>query len=340
MSVASVFLLGATGYVGGHILTSLAKDYPEFPVRALVRNLTPEKTAALKALHAKIDPIEGSLADLKLIEEEAKKADIVINFGTVGDLPSVEALLRGQLARSDTKPTIIPIHIYLSGTGLLADGSKGELWAPEELWIDTKYDSSSLEKSKVELMKNDCLAIVEAEKTGKIRTMIMCPGIIYGIGAGLQKISSTHRVYLDFIFEHKTGYSGTFGPGRNVYGFVHIQDIADAVSMLIQKVLAAESLGTVETGFYFVVSKYMVSSKDLCSIIGDTLYKKGLVSKPGATPYPPPLAELGDENMNLILNSNTIGYAERLSKMGWTAKHTEAVNFFESVPREIELALK
>lgn len=85
----SIFLLGATGYVGGQVLDSLSKDFPAFPIRALARNLSPSKTMQLQSLHPKVEAIEGKLTDVKLIEEEAAKADIVINVAAAGDMDSV-----------------------------------------------------------------------------------------------------------------------------------------------------------------------------------------------------------------------------------------------------------
>lgn len=65
----------------------------------------------------------------------------------------------------------------MSGGGIVGDNAGGELIVPERLWIDTEFD---LENIKDNVFTGACEAIVEASKTGKIRTMILLPGLIYG----------------------------------------------------------------------------------------------------------------------------------------------------------------
>ncbi|KIK55822.1 hypothetical protein GYMLUDRAFT_47563 [Collybiopsis luxurians FD-317 M1] len=342
MSSPSVFLLGATGYIGGQVLLSLANDFPEIPIRALARNLSPDKIAALHALHPKIEPIDGSLTDVKIIEEEAKKADIVINVAIAGDLDSINAIIRGQLQRSRSyTPHPTPIYIHMSGAGLLGDSARGELLTPRKIWVDTEFNSSSLKESKVDLLKNACEVIVEAGKTGDIRTMIVMPGLVYGVGPGLQKISLPHRFFLNFTSE--TGYCGTFGPGRNIGVYVHLRDVANAVSVILKGALDGGkngSIGEGEEGFYFVGSRYMIALKDFCAIIGDTLFKQGLISKPGSSPYSVSVAEKAGAFGYPIFGSNSIYRSDRLEELGWTAEQTEVESIYESLPQEIELGVK
>lgn len=85
----SIFLLGATGYVGGQVLVSLAADFPTLSIRALARNVTPSTISQLHSLHPKIEIVEGRLSDLALIEEEASKVNVVINVAAAGDMDSV-----------------------------------------------------------------------------------------------------------------------------------------------------------------------------------------------------------------------------------------------------------
>lgn len=90
----SIFLLGATGYVGGQILVSLAAEFPSLPIRALVRNLSSSKITHLQSLHPKLEVVEGSLGDVAVLEAEAKKTDIVINVAAAGDMDSINGEFR------------------------------------------------------------------------------------------------------------------------------------------------------------------------------------------------------------------------------------------------------
>ncbi|KAE9401308.1 NAD(P)-binding protein [Gymnopus androsaceus JB14] len=333
----SIFLLGATGYVGGQVLDSLSRDFPAFPIRALARNLSPSKTMQLQSLHRKLEAIEGKLTDGKLIEEEAAKADIVINVAAAGDMDSVTAILRGLKHRSFSSPsTPTPVYIHMSGGGIVGDNAGGELIVPERLWIDTELD---LENIKDNVFTGACEAIVEASKTGKIRTMILLPGLIYGIGPGIQKTSLPHRLYLNLAAQ--AGHSGTFGPGRNIVGLIHLKDVASAVSAVLKGALNGSDIGEGDKGFYFVLAKYMISTADFCGIIGDTLFKNGLISKPGSSSFSASVTDAAGQFVTTILGSSGFCRAERLaSELGWTAEHTELSPLYETLPGEIELAVK
>ncbi|KAJ4475534.1 hypothetical protein J3R30DRAFT_3500423 [Lentinula aciculospora] len=337
----TIFLLGATGYVGGQVLLSLAQDFPTFPVRALTRNVSPSKVTQLQSLHSKLEVVEGSLSDLGIIEAEAKKADIVIDVAVAGDTDSVNAIIRGLQQRSRAyAPTLPPIYIHMSGAGITGDNARGELLAPERLWVDTEFD---LKLIKTKLLANACEAIINAGKSGEIRTMVLMPGLIYGIGPGIQKVSLPHRFYLDLAAQ--AGHAGTLGPGRNVGGFVHLKDVASAVSAVLKGALnggkTGEKIGEGEQGFYFVVSNYMISTGEFSNIIGDTLYKQGLIAKPGSSPFSASVAEKAGTFGHTIFGSSQFCRAERLAKeLGWSAEHTETENLYESIPREIELAVK
>ena len=74
----SIFVSGATGYIGGDALFHLVEAHPDFEVACLVRNS--EKGAQVASLFAKVRLVYGDLASEQLLEEEARKADIVLRL--------------------------------------------------------------------------------------------------------------------------------------------------------------------------------------------------------------------------------------------------------------------
>lgn len=70
------YRIGGTGHVGGAVLDAIVKRYPDVNVDVLVRDS--EKAAAVKKLYPKVNTVIGSLGDLSLLQESAKKTDIVI----------------------------------------------------------------------------------------------------------------------------------------------------------------------------------------------------------------------------------------------------------------------
>ncbi|KAF9060360.1 hypothetical protein BDP27DRAFT_1430202 [Rhodocollybia butyracea] len=327
----SIFLLGATGYVGGQVLLSLAAEFPSLPVRALARNLSPSKVTHLKSLHPNLEVIQGSLDDISVIEAEAEKTDVVINVAAAEHMGSVNATLRGLKVRA-TSSLPAPIYIHMAGTSLISYTSSGEFIAPKHIWTGTEFtDTLMSTEFDGHLFKDPCEAIVQANKTSpSVRTMILLPGFIYGIGPGIQKVTLPLRLYLSLASQ--AGHVGTIGPGRNVVGCIHIKDVANAVSAVLDGALKGKSIGEGSNGFYPVVSKYMTSMLSVCEIIGD--------ANPIFSPNYGATRSLVD-----VMSSNQFCRSDRLIKeLGWSAKHSELAepgeSFYESLPKEIELGLK
>lgn len=93
MSEPVIFFLGATGFLSGEILLVLARDYPGYHVKALLRNPTPERISKLKGLHPNLSIVEGDLNDAQVIIDQAATADIVINSASSDHWPSVKGML-------------------------------------------------------------------------------------------------------------------------------------------------------------------------------------------------------------------------------------------------------
>lgn len=67
---------GTTGYIGGDALYVLMQAHPDSDVTCLVRSS--EKGAAIASKYPKIKLVYGDLDSATILEEEAKKADIVL----------------------------------------------------------------------------------------------------------------------------------------------------------------------------------------------------------------------------------------------------------------------
>lgn len=90
----TIFLLGATGYLGSQFLIYLARDLPRLPVTALVRSLTAERARQLNAVHGNLTLVEGTLDDDALIQEQAAKADVTINCASSDHTGAVDCKLK------------------------------------------------------------------------------------------------------------------------------------------------------------------------------------------------------------------------------------------------------
>lgn len=77
--MARIFLTGATSYVGGDVLhrlqqSSLAKAH----IACLVRDASDAKE--LSGTYPGIEIVQGGLDDSELVEQEARKADVVLSL--------------------------------------------------------------------------------------------------------------------------------------------------------------------------------------------------------------------------------------------------------------------
>ena len=122
----TVFLTGATGYIGGTVLQKLLSlPTPPSLITTLVRD--PKKAELIQKLDVagvKMQPIVGSLEDLDKLRQAAEEHDVVISTANCDDLNGVSAMLDG-MKRRKVKTGQMSLLIHTSGTGSLVDNAKG-----------------------------------------------------------------------------------------------------------------------------------------------------------------------------------------------------------------------
>ena len=92
-----IFVTGATGYIGGDAFYEIANRHPEYEMAVLVRNS--DKGAQVASQYSKARLVYGSLDDEAILEEEAKKADIVLHCANADHVAGAKALVRGLASR-------------------------------------------------------------------------------------------------------------------------------------------------------------------------------------------------------------------------------------------------
>ncbi|KAI5895665.1 NAD(P)-binding protein [Schizophyllum commune H4-8] len=325
----TIFFLGATGFVGGEVLRLLASDLPDFPVRALVRNVTSEKETELRRLHPNIRIVEGTLNSDALIREEASKCDIVINTASSDHHPSVLSTLAGLTTRSAANPANPPIYIHISGAGIIEDNARGELLTPSHIWYDTDMDLRAV-KDVTHIVSDLDIVKAGTRTENRIRTMILFPGWIYGVGSGVQKVTMPIRLYVDLAIQ--AGHAGTFGNGKNAMGEIHVKDVASAVLTCLKAALEGNA-DEGAAGLYFVLHPRMAVMKDIMTGIGNAM------KVPGCEPLPARITDAWGEFGWALLGGTIWGRGERLKKVGWRPTHTEKITLQSSLRDEVGMAL-
>jgi len=121
----NTFLTGATGYIGGSILTGLLQhpNVAHFNITALIRG---DESRVKKLTSLGITPLIGSNDSHEIIEKAASDSHVVIHTGnSADDLPSTKAIISdlNQRTKSTGKPAI---YIHTSGTAVIIEDVRGK----------------------------------------------------------------------------------------------------------------------------------------------------------------------------------------------------------------------
>ncbi|PFH46826.1 hypothetical protein AMATHDRAFT_43342 [Amanita thiersii Skay4041] len=343
-SSITLFLLGATGYLGSQFLICLARAYPrtEVAVVALVRGATPERERGLKELYRNLRVVEGTLGDVDIVKVEAERAGWVVNVASADNIECVEAILAGlevYAAAVANKPGIgPPVYIHISGLGMTSDNCRGKFVEMDKVraYNDVGFRLDMCPEGNTHVPCN--ARIVQAGSKGRIRTMILFPAWVYGVGEGMQKITVVIRLFFQLF--KQCGFAGTWGPGLNRMGTVHVKDTAEAM-LTVFRAAVEGTADEGEEGLYFVVSdEPVINMKTVADKMGDILHEKGLLSQGSSKPMPEDvLDQLGFLGW-FIFGGNQNVTAKRLKKFGWEPTETKKLSLMDSLPAEMEIAMK
>ncbi|KDR74351.1 hypothetical protein GALMADRAFT_70749 [Galerina marginata CBS 339.88] len=338
----TIFLLGATGYLGSQFLILLGRRSPslQFHVLALVRNLDKEKEARLKTIYPDLSTLEGGLDDADVIVEGASRAKYVVNCASSDHDTSVEAILAGLGRQSEERPGDPPLYIHVSGLGIANDDARGELVDEDKIprYTDIGFSLDQLPPDNPHLNCDVLIAAAGVRKENPIRTIIVYPGWIYGLGEGMKKATLAIRGFMNAY--KAIGYAGTWGPGYNSICNVHIKDCANALLMIFEAAIAGKADEGAE-GHYFVTSDApYVAFRDIATVIGDVMFGKGVYTHGGSRPLPPSVTDTFGEAVWRLLASNNRVKPQRMKRLGWEATETKKISLLESLPREVEVAFE
>jgi nucleoside-diphosphate-sugar epimerase len=289
------FITGAGGYIGGSVAEKLVKTGAR--VRGLVRS---SANAALLAKRG-IEPVMGDLNDIDLLTQEARNAAGVINAASADHSESVKALLAGL--EGSVKP-----FIHTSGASIVGDDARG-MWASDVVYDEeTPLVVQSLKKPRRDID----LMVLNAAASG-IRSMVICPSLIYGQGRGLNPKS----VQIPFLTENaqNCGAVQIVGAGRNVWSNVHIDDVIDLYLLSLAKAAA---------GSFFFAASGEASFLEIAMAISQRM------NIPKVQSLDPEIAasQWGVAKAYYSLGSNSrVRSVRARQELGWAPLHTSVVDW-------------
>jgi nucleoside-diphosphate-sugar epimerase len=294
-TLGTIFITGATGYIGGSVAQKLVNI--GYRVRGLVRSK--ENADLLSQLG--IESVIGDLNDTDLLIREAKQADGVINAASADHLESVQALIYGL--KGSSKPLI-----HTSGSSIIGDDARGGKCSDLIFDENTPFVVQDLKQPRrnIDLM-------VRGASTNDVRSVVICPSLIYGKGKGLNQNS----VQIPFLATNaqKQGVVQIVGSGLNVWSNVHIDDVVDLYVLSLEKAQAGS--------FYFAENGEASFLQ-----IGNALAKRlGLAEVESLNP------EVAAQRWGVARAYYSFGSNSRVrsvrarQELGWMPRHTSAIDW-------------
>ncbi|MFG3105098.1 NAD-dependent epimerase/dehydratase family protein [Streptomyces sp. NPDC048182] len=209
----NVFIIGATGFVGGALARHLSAE--GHTVTGLAR--TQSAAAALDSQG--VTPVAGDLEERRSgIIEAAVAADAVIYAAQAG--PEQETATVQDLTRalSGTDKALL----FLSGSGVLLQRTAGA-WSPDVFAEDDPFTPEPLAAYR----KAAEDTVLAAAGNG-LRAMVIRPGLIRGPG-------DHGHVPMIYRSVAATGAACYIGEGLNTYSHVHLDDVTRLFSLALEK---------------------------------------------------------------------------------------------------------
>lgn len=292
-----IFVTGATGYIGGSVAARLIADGHR--VTGLVRS----EARAAQARERGIEPVVGTLDDGAVLAEAARAADAVINAANAEHRGAVEAMLPALAGSGKAL-------LHTSGSSIVGTRAGGE--RVEDVFDeDTPFSPSPARAARVALDGTVLAAAAE-----EIRTVVVCPSLIYGRGHGVNPDSI--QVPWLIALAKKHGVPRHIGPGANVWSNVHIDDLVDLYMLALDKAPAG--------AFYFAENGEN-SMREVCAAIGRML---GLGDETRSMTLEEAAAEWGEGPANDTMGSNSRVRARRArAELGWAPEAPSLIDEIE-----------
>ncbi|KAH9221701.1 NAD dependent epimerase/dehydratase family protein [Leptodontidium sp. 2 PMI_412] len=330
-----ILVLGATGYIGGSIITELIDRNAEdrYVLSALVRKAYQASILA----DAGVSPlIFKDLDDFDVIREAAKDHDIVIAAASARHIECARACLLGlgDHAKSTGKETH---YVHISGTSMVGDWPVSGERIDTKIYSDVDDDIFDVEKnfpdSHSPVRSVDQVVVETGEKEG-VKTYIVPPPLIFGRGTGSFTLG-VGQVHMMTQLSLKKKQSVMLGSGSGIWNRVHILDLTDLFTLLIRAILDGKSLPSGKTGYYFVENGFQ-TWKSISEGIGKAGKELGAFETDEVGEIT--MQEAADEfyNGNLrhaegVLASNSRTKADKARQiLGWQPKYGEEA-FLEEI---------
>ncbi|KAM5373297.1 hypothetical protein ACJZ2D_007126 [Fusarium nematophilum] len=331
-SQIQILLVGATGYVGGtvlsHIIQSKAPELENLTIDLLVRS----QDAAAKLVEAygdRVNPIlwQG-LEDTSFIVDVAKNYDIIINTGFGFAPDGAEAFVRGLARRIPDSP--VPWFIHLSGCSNLADRPITQS-AQRRDWDDADgeavYEFLKTEDARDPYPQRTAeVAVLSAGEETGVRAVSVNSPCIFGTGTGLfRREGFIIPAFLRYVLKH--GYAFKLNETAS-FDWVHVEDLADLFVRLVLAIITREDRGDgyIPSGKSGIISSTVGSTlqTEMMQLCLDAAFESGALPREDTPSHKEirqvTLQEIADEIMNGLVDMAERSWAGHKRLKGTVAR--------------------
>ncbi|GAP90577.1 putative NAD dependent epimerase dehydratase family protein [Rosellinia necatrix] len=250
-----ILLTGATGFIGGSILTQLlestAPTLRSAPITCLVRGA--DRAAKLAAAYGdRVNPVlYNDLDDLETTAVVAAQHDVVISTTLGYHVASALALQEGLARRKRAHPGTQPWLIHTSGTSNVGSRPVSGAWLDNDsaqggIFDDAVDDVYGYEAARnvVEpyIQRTTELSVVNSGLELDVRTLVIMPPTIYGVGSGMfNKRSIQIPAFVTTALDN--GRAVMIGDGEGIWDNVHVQDLAALYEIVALRALDGDGKG-------------------------------------------------------------------------------------------------
>lgn len=258
-----VLYFGATGYLGGEIVSKLISSPLNCIITCLVRREVPQ----LHNLDERVRVLKGDINDYELAKRLAKDSDIVINAANGNLLDLVRGVLDGLIESINP----YPIFIQTSGAAVIADDTRG-MYASDIVYSD--LDTHTLNDLPATQPRRQIDPLI-ASYGDRINAHIILPTTIYG--STHVTFANQHSIQIPqmVIASIRRKQAGVIGGGLNKWGNVHVSDAAELYLLILNQALDGVLRSSIH-GSYFFVNSDEHSLLDISNAIARSLLEKGV----------------------------------------------------------------
>ncbi|GKZ70311.1 hypothetical protein AnigIFM63309_002683 [Aspergillus niger] len=283
--MTTVFITGASGYIGGDLLSVLVSKYPDLHYRLLVRSR--DSSQKIKAQYPTVEIIQGSLDDSETLVAESARADIIIpDFTGMKDtadaadhLGAAKAIAQGALEGHTEERPVYWLHTSGAGIFSFLDtetkvyGEKGE-----KIYDDVQDIKEIVNFPDHAFHRDVDKAVFEAGsvRPGVLKTAIISPVTVYGQGRGpcSQRSRQIYELAKLTIQRQKVPI---IGRGLSFGTDIHIHDLTNLYVILFERALSKQDDGLWGPEAYYLCENGEHCWGELARSIGRICVAEGFI---------------------------------------------------------------